>query len=168
MNEKDENGKDPDIIEETLENFMPGLGKTVKKLKSFSPELDERLKEKNAEIKNRLRDGGSHQPKVKYGYSIRTLAPEKEEADLPGAKPQLIEVPLETIEEDGGLRVIAEMPGVDEKDIKTLIRKTELEIEARFGKRLYKNSIVLPWPATIVNKRYMNGILEVKVVRDRD
>ncbi|MEM4295698.1 MAG: Hsp20 family protein [Candidatus Anstonellales archaeon] len=65
------------------------------------------------------------------------------------------------------LRVVAELPGVEEKDINTEIKEKKLIIKAKnkITGRDYYREIDLPYNATIKKKTYKNGILEIDLDR---
>jgi HSP20 family protein len=84
------------------------------------------------------------------------------------AGPQVAETrePLvDVLDEGGHLRVIAELPGVEEKDIKLEIRDDILEITAEKGDRKYRKEVLLPGRAVLVRSSYRNGVLEIELAK---
>lgn len=73
-----------------------------------------------------------------------------------------IDVSVDIFEKDNKLRVIAELPGVNEKDIRLDLNEDTLIISANRGKRNYRKVVKLPCISEdIVRKIYNNGILEI-------
>jgi len=71
----------------------------------------------------------------------------------------------DVFDEDQEIRIYAEMPGVNEADIKLDLKEDILDISAQTGDRKYHKEILLPskvQPDTLVSS-YANGILEIKV-----
>jgi len=67
-------------------------------------------------------------------------------------------------DEDQEIRIYAEMPGVNEKDIKLDLKEDILVISAQTGDRKYHKEVLLPAKvqADTMTSSYNNGILEVK------
>jgi HSP20 family protein len=61
------------------------------------------------------------------------------------------------------LKLVAEMPGVDKKDIKVTIEKGHAEISAEHGERKYRTRIPIKYKIdeNSTKATYANGILEV-------
>lgn len=173
-----EKEKEPSVVEGVVGGIIPGLGSIVKTLASASPEFKKRIEERDTEIKKRLAEGGPRRPVVSFGYSVRTLvpseeggweitskksaarraAPEKPEVITP--KEEAREPLIDIFDEKENIIVIAEMPGVEEKEINIALEKDLLKISG--GK--YSKELKLPcMPEQIVEKTYKNGILEVKI-----
>jgi HSP20 family protein len=71
----------------------------------------------------------------------------------------------DVFDEDQEIRIYAEMPGVNQKDIKLDLKEDILDIWAQTGDRKYHKEILLPskvQAGTLVSS-YNNGILEIKV-----
>ncbi|MFA5772551.1 MAG: Hsp20/alpha crystallin family protein [Thermoplasmata archaeon] len=166
--------KGPSVVEGVLGGMIPGLGGLVKTLTNASPEFKKRIEETDAEIKKRLAEGGSRRPVVSFGYSTRTLVPSKEgeweitnvkkpekpKTETITPKEEAREPLVDIFDEKESITVIAEMPGVNEKEIETTLEKNTLKISG--GK--YSKELKLPsTPEKIVEKTYKNGILEVKM-----
>jgi HSP20 family protein len=170
---KSQRSSGPSIVEGALGEMIPGLGGLVKTLVNASPEFKKRIEETDAEIKKRLAEGGSRRPMVSFGYSTRTLVPSKEgEVEITVKKPEKpktetitpkkeVREPLVDIfDEKESIIVIAEMPGITEKEIETTLENDTLKISGgKYSKELKLPSI----PEKIIEKRYKNGILEVKM-----
>ena len=71
----------------------------------------------------------------------------------------------DVFDEDQEIRIYAEMPGVNQKDIKLDLKEDILDISAQTGDRKYHKEVLLPAKvqADTMASSYNNGILEVKV-----
>jgi HSP20 family protein len=156
--------EEPNIVGDVVSQFIPGLGGIVKTLEKTSPEFRKRIADTNAEIKHRLETGWNGKPEIDYGVSIKPLVPEKEER-----VPEAEEVPekepiVDIFEENDFVTVIAEIPGVKEKDIKTELAGNILEISAGG----FTKSITLPENSkSIAGRTYKNGILQLKIEKEK-
>lgn len=161
-----EREQEPSIVEGVVGQIIPGLGGIVRALEKSSPEFRKRIAETDAEIKHRIEMGWSSKPKVEYGISIKPLVeerkgirPEPEEVRVEEAEREPI---IDVFEEKDHISVIAELPGIEEKDIETKLTGNILEISA--GK--YSKMITMPsFPKSIIEKTYKNGILQLKIER---
>jgi HSP20 family protein len=74
---------------------------------------------------------------------------------------------VDVLDEGGHIRVIAEMPGVEEGDVSVKVEADILEIAATGGTRQYRKEVLLPAAASPENvaTSYRNGILEVRVAK---
>jgi len=72
---------------------------------------------------------------------------------------------VDVIDEGDHLLVIAELPGVESKDICVEVKGDILELKAEARDRKYGKEVLLPSPvdADTVKYSYKNGILEIKV-----
>ncbi len=162
---EEEKEHEPSIVEGVVGQFIPGLGGLVKALENSSPEFRKRIAETDAEIKHRIETGWSSKPKVEYGISVKPLVlerkgikEEREKAEPPSEREPIIDI----FEEKDFISVIAELPGVEEKDIVTKLIDKTLEISA--GK--YSKVIKLPSnPKSIIERTYKNGLLQLKIER---
>jgi HSP20 family protein len=71
----------------------------------------------------------------------------------------------DVFDEDDEIRIYAEMPGVNEEDIKLDLKDDIVDISAQTGDRKYHKEVLLPAKVqtdTLVSS-YSNGILEIKV-----
>ncbi|HLE02952.1 MAG TPA: helix-turn-helix domain-containing protein, partial [Dehalococcoidia bacterium] len=110
--------------------------------------------------------------KAVYGFSVRVGLGGKPIIEQFGnikdtaAGPQVAETrePLvDVLDEGKGLRVIAELPGVEEKDIHLGLREDVLELTAEKGDRKYHKDLLLPCRASLVRSSYRNGVLEIEL-----
>lgn len=183
--------------------FMGGLLKGIEKL----VDLAERVKEAGGEIKKTGEIKGE-KGKLKgiYGFSIRTgigeapkiqtfgniRAAESREKKKPGLKIAETREPIIDVFDEGDhIRVVAELPGVDEDTITLELKGDILILEAGDEKRKYSKEILLPCPTShgrparpafgnlraggspggraakvnfeIKEKNFKNGVLEIKI-----
>jgi HSP20 family protein len=71
----------------------------------------------------------------------------------------------DVFDEDEEVRIYAEMPGINEADIKFDLKEDILDISAQTGDRKYHKEVLLPAKVqadTLVSS-YNNGVLEIKV-----
>ena len=72
------------------------------------------------------------------------------------------DVRVDIFEEDNKLRVIAEMAGVNEKDVRLDLNEDTLIISANRGNLSYYKKVKLPRVSKNINRKiYNNGILEI-------
>jgi len=71
----------------------------------------------------------------------------------------------DVFDEEQEIRIYAEMPGVNEADIKLDLKEDILDISAQTGDRKYRKEVLLPTKvqADTMTSSYNNGILEIKV-----
>jgi len=173
-NEKDDDQK-TDSVESVVEQFIPGLSGIVKALEKTSPEFRKRIAETDSEIKHRLETGWSSTPEMKHGISMRPIIsegrsvqgtsagkqPEKEQISRTIERPLIVDV----FEEKDYISVIAEIPGLDEKEINIKLNDNILEISAGDNNKI----ITLPSSSeNIIEKQFKNGILQLKIRRKID
>ncbi len=112
--------------------------------------------------------------KAVYGFSVRVGLGGKPIIEQFGnikdtaAGPQVAETrePLvDVLDEGKGLRVVAELPGVEEKDIHLELKEDILEFTAEKGDRKYHKELLLPCRASLVRSSYRNGVLEIELVK---
>jgi HSP20 family molecular chaperone IbpA len=150
-----------------------GLGNLVD-LALKSPAFQQRFKEVNEQIEKNVR-GGTHRglrPHVESSYSVRhiiegeKLRPTRKEPikKIAPREPKRTEPPVDVFDEGDYLRVVAELPGVEEHDIKAEAKGTALTISAERGNRKYSERVELPAPVTgELTTRYKHGVLELRL-----
>lgn len=163
---EEEKEHEPGIVEGVVGQLIPGLGGIVKALEKSSPEFRKRIAETDEEIKHRIETGWNSKPRIEYGISIKPLVPERkvaqikeeEKAEEPEREPI-----IDVFEEKDYISVIAELPGIEEKDIGTKLTGNTLEISA--GK--HSRTVKLPSiPKSIIERTYRHGILQLKIERE--
>lgn len=152
-----------------LGGLLDGIGNLVDlagKLKEAGGEIN---KEGEIDLSN-LKEG----MKGVFGVSIKTAVGGKPVVESFGNVKKTPHGPTveeerepitDVFNEDKEIRVYAEMPGVNQEDIKLDLKEDILDISAQTGDRKYRKEVLLPAKVqaeTIVSS-YNNGILEVKV-----
>jgi HSP20 family protein len=152
---------------------LGGLFKGIEKL----VDLAEDLKEAGGEIKREGEIDLSHLKegmKGVFGFSIKTMVGGKPIVESFGnikrtPRGPTVEEEREPItdvfDEKGEVRVYAEMPGINQEDIKVVLRGDILDISAESGDRNYHKEVLLPIKvkAETISSSYKNGILEVRM-----
>ncbi|HCX90958.1 MAG: heat-shock protein Hsp20 [Candidatus Omnitrophica bacterium CG23_combo_of_CG06-09_8_20_14_all_40_11] len=150
-----------------------GLFKGIEKL----VDLAANLKEAGGEIKKEGEIDLSHLKegmKGVFGFSIKTAVGGKPIVEPFGnikktPKGPKVEEEREPItdvfDEKDEIRVYAEMPGVNQEDIKLDLKEDILDISVQSGDRKYHKEILLPVKVKAENLTsfYKNGILEIKI-----
>ena len=168
---KEEEGLDIDFGIGKLS--LGGLFKGIEKLIDLAGELKETGGEVNKEGEidlSHLKKG----MKGVFGFSVKTAVGGKPIVEPFGnikktPKGPTVEEVREPItdvfDEKEEIKVYAEMPGVNEKDIKLDLKGDILDISAQSGDRKYHKEILLPAKvkAETLTLSYKNGILEVKI-----
>jgi len=152
---------DESVVESVVNDVLPGMGNLVKNLRKRSPELDQKIKEKDREIKKRLEEGYSPEPTVSHSIKIRSLVPPGQKTTEERPENKTTEPITDIFNEGDQLRVVIEMPGVTREKIRIVLEGRSLEISAKESGKRYKKEIPLPWPGKIAKERYQNGILEL-------
>jgi len=169
--EKEEGGLDIDFGIGRLS--LGGLFKGVEKLIDLAADL----KEAGGEIKKEGEIDLSHLKegmKGVFGFSIKTavggrpiVEPFGNIKKTPkGPKVEEEREPItDVFDEKEEVRVYAEMPGVNEVDIKLGLKEDILDISAQSGDRKYHKEVLLPKKvkAETISSSYKNGILEVRI-----
>lgn len=167
-----------------LGSLLPGLDKLIEGLEG-SEAFQQRLEAIDEEIEARLREAPSRGEEkgrstipskgsipgrspmhVKRGFSLRTLA-EEHPFEVKTKKPEPKrerEVLVDIFDEENHLKVIAELPGVEEKDIETDLEGNTLSISADSPSHRYYKEIALPCSVKgELKTAYRNGILEIEL-----
>ncbi|HHT9119669.1 MAG TPA: Hsp20/alpha crystallin family protein [Candidatus Hypogeohydataceae bacterium YC41] len=151
-----------------LGGFLSGLGNLVEKLSELAQEGEELKKEG---------EFGGKELKGVYGFSVKvggvggakkvTLEPFGNIKKPPSGAPVVSEERepiVDLFDEEAHLLVVAELPGVEEKDVKLELHEDILEITAKAGDKKYRKEVLL---GKAFDKEKMgfscrNGILEVR------
>jgi HSP20 family protein len=150
-----------------LDEVIPGFGELVKGLEK-SEAFQKRLEAANTEVERRMgkapltRAGGTRRssipPRTNLKVSRTTL---REESSVSTPRKDVI---TDMFDEGDNLVIIAELPGVNEKDIEIEVEGDRLVLFARNQGRQYHKDIVLP--CTVKEKpssTYKNGILKIRL-----
>jgi HSP20 family protein len=154
-----------------LDEVIPGFGELVKGLEK-SEAFQKRLEAANAEIERRM---GKAPPLRRAGGTRRSTIPARtnlkvsrttlgEESPVPAPQRDVI---TDMFDEGDNLVIIAELPGVNEKDIEIEVKGDRLVLFARSQGRQYHKDIVLP--RTVKEKpslTYKNGILKISLEKE--
>ena len=152
---------------------LGGLFNGIEKLVDLAAEL----KKAGGEIKKEGEIDLSHLKegmKGVFGFSIRTAVGGKPIVEPFGnikktPKGPTVEEEREPItdifDEKEEIRVYAEMPGVNQEDVKLDLKGDILDISAQTGNRKYHKEILLPAKvkAETLTSSYKNGILEISI-----
>jgi len=177
MKEKGQNSKTKDKEESegaaesvlhSLGQIIPGLGGIIEGLER-SDAIQQRLSTINKEIERQLREAplkkvgqeGVRRTIIPPGTTLRSRQPPSG-AQAPPLKKQK-EVIVDVFDEGDHVKVIAELPGVTEKDIKTEVKGNVLVISATGISREYYKEVTLPCPVKgELDASYKNGVLQLK------
>lgn len=163
MSEANKRKKDDDFLEFELE--FERMREEMEKL------MEEMMKHISKEDLNRFTRLG---PGGVYGFSVR-IGPDGKPIvrEFGNVKPNKEDVKLFISEEreplidvlDGkdNITVIAEVPGVDKKDVKIVLEDRILQIHVESEKRKYRKDLELPASvdAEKASANYNNGVLEI-------
>ena len=152
---------------------LGGLFKGVEKLINLAGDL----KESSGEIKKEGEFDLSHLKegmKGVFGFSIKTAVGGETIVEPFGnikktPKGPTVEEEREPItdvfDEAEEIRVYAEMPGVNEEDVKVDLKEDILDISAQSGDRKYHKEVLLPLKVKTESlmSNYKNGILEIRI-----
>ena len=178
-----EEGKD-EVSEGTAASILKGLGgiipgldgliKGLEKSEAFRGRLGAIDKEIEARLKSeplKRTEGGV--PSFQSGLSQITrprIVPPTKRQSTPRVKQEVIvskEPPVDVFDEETHLRVLAELPGVEEKDIKVKLKEAKLVISTDTPTHKYYKEITLPYaPRGQVDKSYRNGVLELTLQKE--
>lgn len=111
-----------------------------------------------------------------YGFSIRTGLEGKPiieqfgniRATEAGTEVTETREPLlDVLDEGDRLVVVAELPGVDERDIQVTVQGDILELAAATSNRKYHREVLLPSAVdpTSLERSYRNGVLELRLAK---
>jgi len=152
---------------------LGGLFKGIEKLVDLAADLKDaggEIKEEGEIDLSNLREG----MKGVFGFSIKTAVGGKPIVEPFGNIKKTPQGPrveeerepiVDVFDEKGEIRVYAEMPGVNEEDIKLDLKGDILDISAQSRDRKYHKEVLLPTrvkPETLTSS-YKNGILEIRV-----
>ncbi len=166
--EEEESGGVAGGVLRGLGKLIPGLGDAVKGLEK-SDAFQQRLSTINKEVERQLKEA----PVKKVGQEGigRTIIPPRtalrsrqppSRAEAPPLKKQR-ELIVDIFDEGDYIKVIAELPGVAEEDIRTEVKGELLTIAAKGISREYYKAVTLPCPIKEeLDSSYNNGILQLK------
>ena len=175
MAEKDKKNESDKEDESVAGGIIKGIGKMIPGLDGLlkglekSPVFKERLKKIDEEVERKLNEAPLKKTeegkfKIKGKFGARHLAPDKPSTRKEVSPPMPQEKPVDIFDEGDYIKVIAEIPGVEEDDIKINLQGDKLTISLDIPKRRYHQELKLPCaPKGKIEKIYRNGILELKI-----
>ncbi len=152
-----------------------GIFKGLGNLIDMASQVQEKAGKMQKEGKFTIPLGGKEVKGV-YGFSMRTMADGKPEIRTFGNKiketpkgPVVDEVrePLvDTFDEKEYIRVVAEIPGVSDEEIKTELSEDILTLSTS-GERKYSKEVLLPSKVKpeSMTRTFKNGILEIQLAK---
>ncbi len=151
-----------------------GIGEVFKGLGSFI-ELVSEMAEKGEEKVERT--GGIETPagKAMYGFSVKigSKGPQVErfgnivrETEKGAVVEEVREPFVDVFEEADSLEVIAELPGVGEKDISFEIKDDVVVLSACGDGRKYSKEVLLPCKAIVLKTAYKNGVFKLTLKKE--
>jgi HSP20 family molecular chaperone IbpA len=177
-NEEDSEGVADGVLK-SAGQIIPGLGGLLKGLE-HSPAFKERLKRINQEVERRLKEAPlkrthDRSPHMESGFSTGTLVQEetpwlgmKRKKPTAPPSPQPKEPTVDIFDEEDHLRIIVELPGVAEKNIKTSLEKETLTLRINSAGWKPEHQVTLPYtPSGKLKQVFRNGVLEIQVAKDR-
>ncbi len=162
-----------------LGGLIPGLDAVLGGLEE-SDAFQERLAAINERVDTELREtplkeverGGGPGLQWHSSMSVRTLASDRMPTSIPRTVGEDVERPpqreplVDVFDEGDHLLIIAELPGVEEKDIEIGVRGDQLTLSAQAPGREYLKEVALPCPVEGEAKTsYRNGILQVELTK---
>lgn len=168
-NGKEEEGAAGEILK-GIGKMIPGLGGLFKGLEK-SPAFKERLKKIDEEVERKLKEAPlkkTEEGKIKIEGKLeaRHLAPDKPSVRKEAPSPTSQDQPPDVFDEEDHIKIIAEIPGVDEKDINLNLQEDNLKISVDISNRKYYQELKLPCvPEGELKKSYRNGVLEIKIMK---
>jgi HSP20 family protein len=157
-----------------LGGLFKGLGNLIEAANKLAEKGEELKKTGEIDFSGLEKIKGLRDLKGVYGINIRTLADGRPSVQPFGnirktPKGPVVEEVREPIvdvfDEAGRIQVVAEMPGIEEKDVKVELRGDILNISAEGAGRKYQKEILLSREAEPeeMTWAYKNGILEIKI-----
>jgi len=156
-----------------LGGIFEGIGNLIDSVSKIAEE-GKGIVEKQGEIK-----GLADKVKGVYGVTIRTMAGGESKVEPFGnikktPKGPVVEEEREPIvdvfDEEDHILVVAELPGVEEGNVKTEIEGDILNISAEKGERKYRKEVLLPSKVENepISSTYKNGVLEIKLKKSKE
>ena len=188
MGEEDKEKKTDREEESVAGGILKGIGKVIPGLDGLieslgkSSAFKERLKKIDEEVEREIKKAPLRRTEGRGLGTPMGIPPgargkiakrkrfvrEKPDAVRPeGPPPMPKERPADIFDEKDFIKIIAEIPGVEERDIKIDLVKDKLAISVDIPDRKYHQELKLPCePKGKLEKTYKNGILEVKMDKE--
>ncbi len=159
-----------------LGGMFPGLDRLLEaagtseafqaRLKAIDEELEARLGAEPA-ARVQVHSGVSSIPGRPRGRPMSARPAARRRAPAEPEPLAVEEPPADVFDEGAHLKVVAELPGVEEKDIKVDLTGAHLVISAETLARKYRQEIALPSaPKGKVERLYRNGVLELTLWKE--
>ncbi len=162
---------------EAIEGIFSGLGNILDKLGELA-EKGEEMKKSGEFTVDTGSPGEERKMRGVYGFNIRTGIGErgeeqvkvepfgnvKRDEETGEAVIQEVREPLiDLFDEEDGLNIIVEMPGVGEEDIKLELHGDVLMLTAERGDKKYRKEVLLPrsYPEASMSISVNNGVVEI-------
>jgi HSP20 family protein len=151
-----------------------GTGEIFKGLENFV-ELVSEMAEKEQENVERTGEIETPAGKAMYGFSMKMgskgLQVERfgnivRETEKGAVVEEAREPYVDVFEEADSLEVIAELPGIEEKDILYEIKDDVLIINASGDDRKYSKEVLLPCKAAVLKTAYKNGVFKLTLKKE--
>jgi len=152
-----------------------GLGNIFRGIENFI-ELANKMAKTGEEIKGvkEIKDiAGIRGSKAVYGYNIRFGLKGKPVIDTFGNIKKTEKGPVikekreplvDVFDEPKSVKIVAELPGIEERDIKLKTKQSKLIISVDTPDRKYYKEVKLPCPVKgEIEKTYKNGVLEIRL-----
>ncbi len=153
---------------------LGGLFKGIEKLVDLAGKLEENgaLNKEGEFNLDHIKKG----MKGVYGFTINTAGGGSPKVETFGNIKKTPEGPkvdeerepiTDIFDEKDEVVIIAEMPGIDEAEIKLELREDILEISAKGKNRTYRKEMLLPVKTVAANltHKFTNGILEIRITK---
>jgi len=152
-------------------DFGLGFGGLLKGLGDFVDIVSKMADEGKSEFEKVGEISFDKEKKLKgmYGVSVRIGGAGVPIVEQFGTKPEETDVRepmVDVFDEKDMVRIIAELPGVEESDVTAELEGNILKIRAERGDRKYAKDIELPAAVAVkgeIKSRYKNGILEIEL-----
>jgi HSP20 family molecular chaperone IbpA len=127
---------------------------------------DEGFREMGEAIRRMLEaSGNEHRPVIiNIRVQVNIAPPEESPREPPGREEDAeIEAPEIEVQKVGGeVKVVTGLPGVSSDDIRVMLGSTQICIQARDGRRVYRSATEIPPPdRNTVRIAFRHGVLEI-------
>jgi len=158
-----------------LGGLFKGLGDLMEAASKLAEKGEEISKSGEIDFSSLNKIKGLQDLKGVHGVSVRTMADGRPSVQpfgnikkSPKKGPMVEEVRepiIDIFDESDHVNVVAEMPGIDEKEVQIEIKGDILNISAEGKNRKYQKEVLLSREATGENMAwsYKNGMLEIKI-----
>ena len=150
-----------------LVGLIGDLAKLAEESKSYRKEIN--LGGKKGVVDFRVRTGPVKQSgKTSFAKPIRRVVRKKASVMPPVETIKEREPLVDVFDEEDGIKVTAELPGVEKNDINLVLTENLLTIKVNTPTKKYYKEVKLPTKVDkeIVESAYRNGILEIKLKKN--